>query len=470
MLDNPHMLPAWQKLAHMPPTFDETPRQYHAAGLTLDLTTAGFNNDVQSELFALAEACNWSGARNDLLSGVAVNTSENRPALHTALRATESKIPAMVYEDIRAIRSTIYAAIARVQTLGAVDIIHIGLGGSGLGPLFLRSFFQSFMGSEYRLHIIINADPATLRKIQNQCDPKKTIVIIASKTFMTEETILVAEYLKKWLGDMRRMFAITGQYMRAQGFGVQPDHIIPMPDWLGGRFSMWGGVALPILLTFGLDLFDQLISGARAMDEHFANAPREENLPLLLTLAHIWQRNFMHCGARAIIPYADALRHLMPYLQQLEMESNGKAAAVSTAPVIFGGVGTTVQHSFMQQMHQGGDITATDFIIADEIPGEPSLNEFLRRSALAQSAALAHGAPPEFPGGRPSNMIFMPGSTPAALGALIALYEHKVFLEAQIWGINCFDQPGVELGKQLGREIAIGKLPRSTAARLERYK
>jgi len=470
MVDNPHMLPVWQKLAHMPPAFDETPRQHHAAGLTLDLTTAGFNNDALHELFALAEACNWSGARDDLLSGAIVNTSENRPALHTALRAAESKIPAIVHDDVQAIRTSIYAAIGRVQALSAVDIIHVGLGGSGLGPLFLRSFFQGLAGSEYRLHIIINADPNTLRKIQNQCDPKKTIVIIASKTFMTEETMLVAEYLKKWLGDMRRMFAVTAQATRAQQFGVQPEHIIPMHDWLGGRFSLWGGVALPILLTFGLGLFDQLISGARAMDEHFAAAPREENLPLLLALAHVWQRSFMHCSARAIIPYADALRHLMQYLQQLEMESNGKAAAIPTAPAIFGGVGTTVQHSFMQQLHQSSDITATDFIIVDELPGEPVLNEFLRRSALAQSAALAHGAPPEFPGGRPSNLIFLPNLTAGALGALIALYEHKVFLEAQIWGINCFDQPGVELGKQLGREIAAGKLPRSTAARIDRYK
>jgi len=464
---------AWQALDLLAPAFDETPRISRAAGLTLDLTTAGYDGAVQQQLFALAEELNWSSARDDLLSGAHVNTSENQAALHTAMRAAGDKIPPAVKGDVLAARAAIQTCLAKVQAIGALDIIHVGLGGSGLAPLFLRSFFQGAQGvsgSNYRLHIIVNADPVTLRRIQQQCDPRKTIVVIASKTFTTDETMLVANQLKTWLGDLRRMFAVTLQAPLAEKFGVPKDHIIPLPEWLGGRFSLWGGVAFPILLTFGPQQFEQLQQGARKMDEHFASAPAEESLPLLLALAHIWQQNFMGCRTRVIIPYADALRHLPAYLQQLEMESNGKACVVPTAPAIFGGVGSTVQHSFMQWMHQGSDLAATDFVVADRLPGEAALSEVLRRNALAQSAALAHGAPPEFPGGRPSNMVFLPELSPAALGALLALYEHKVYLEAHIWGINCFDQPGVELGKKLARQISTGDIPRSTGARLARYK
>lgn len=470
MANNPTAFPTWQVLEKCSPSFDETPRQYDAAGLTLDLTTAGFNTETQNHLLALAEQAGWATARDNLLSGAVVNPSENRAALHTALRAAPEKIPEVARQEIADLRAALNSCISRVKMIGAMDIIHIGLGGSGLAPLFLRSFMQGHGGSNYRLHIMMNADPVILRRVQQMCDPKKTIVIIASKSFTTEETMLVAQQLKPWLGDMRRMFAVTAASDLAQKFGVPKEHIVPMADWLGGRFSVWGGVILSNILTFGQEPFTQLFAGARAMDEHFAVAPAAQNLPLLFALAHIWQRNFMKCTARAIIPYADALRHLTRYLQQLEMESNGKPAHVGTAPIVFGEVGTTAQHSFMQLLHQGTVMAATDFIVMDKLPGAAELSQCLRNNALAQSAALAHGAPPDSPGGRPSNMIFMPELTPHALGALLALYEHKTYLEAHIWGINCFDQPGVELGKKLARQIAAGEVPRSTGARLDRYK
>jgi glucose-6-phosphate isomerase len=266
------------------------------------------------------------------------------------------------------------------------------------------------------------------------------------------------------------MFAITGKPDIAKSFGVPPDNIMPLPDWLGGRFSLWGCITFPIILTFGPQLVDQLLHGARLMDEHFATAPAEQNAPLQLALAHLWQRNFMGCEAHAIIPYADALRHLPAYIQQLEMESNGKPAAVPTVPVIFGGVGTTVQHSFMQWFHQSQSMASCDLISVDKLPGSEELSLLLRRNVLAQSSALAHGAPPVCPGGRPSNMIFVPELSATTLGALMALYEHKVMLAAHFWGINAFDQPGVELSKQLARQIEKGEVPRSTAPRLERYK
>lgn len=470
MTADPRNTHAWQTLSDSQAVFDETAREYHAAGLTLDLTTAGLGDVTRNHLLQLAEEMDWSRARTDLLSGAHVNTSEKRPALHTALRAMPDKVVPAVREDVKQCHDKINACLGAVQKMGTVNIIHVGIGGSALAPILLRSFFNALAVPQYRLHIVMNADPMTLNKLQQTCDPQNTIVIIASKSFKTEDTMLIAHHLREWLGNPRRLFAVTGQPKLAQDFGVPLDQIVPLQDWLGGRFSLWGGVSLPILLTFGAPLFEELQHGARLMDQHFATAPAEKNLPLLFALAHIWQRNFMGCFARAIVPYADALHHLPTYLQQLEMECNGKPAGVPTAPVVFGGAGTTVQHSFMQWLHQGSDLASTDFILVDRMPGDEALGDFLRRNALAQSAALAHGSAPNFAGGRPSNLIFMPTLSAKLMGALIALYEHKVYLEAHLWGINCFDQPGVELGKKLARQIAAGDFPRSTEARLARYK
>lgn len=470
MTFDPTQLTSWQALTECKAAFDETPREYHAAHLTLDLTTAGFDGETQKKLFALAKERNWFAARDFLMEGGIVNVSENRAALHTALRARSEDVHASVKDEHKNSMIALRKCMNLVQTLGAIDIIHIGMGGSGLAPMFLRSFFQGFIGQKYRLHIVVNADPSTLQKIRQQCDPKKTIVVVASKSFTTEETMLIATNLKPWLGDLNRMFAITGKPDGAIAFGVPADNVMAYPDWLGGRFSLWGSVAFPVLLAFGNAPFEELLHGARTMDEHFATAPIEKSLPVLFALAHIWQRNFMGCTSHAVIPYADALRHFPAYIQQLEMESNGKASPVPTASVNYGGVGTTVQHSFMQWMHQGSDMSYTDFIVVDKLPGSEELTAFLRNNALAQSSALAHGAPPDFLGGRPSNMIFMQELSSFTLGALLALYEHKVYLEAHIWGINCFDQPGVELGKKLARQIDQGQTPRSTAPRLARYK
>ncbi len=469
-LPDPTQTPSWQALSECKPVFDETPREYHAAGLTLDLTTSGFDGETQQKLLTLAKERNWFAARDFLMEGGVVNVTENRAALHTALRARSEDVHWSIREEVKTELITLRKCVNLVQTLGAIDIIHIGMGGSGLAPMFLRSFFQGFIGQKYRLHILVNADPSTLQKIKQQCDPRKTVIVVASKTFTTDETMLLATHLRPWLGDLNRMFAITGQPEGAKAFGVPADNIMGYPDWLGGRFSLWGSVAFPVLLAFGNAPFEELLHGARTMDEHFSTAPAEKSLPVLFALAHIWQRNFMGCASHAVIPYADALRHFPVYIQQLEMESNGKAATVATASVNYGGVGTTVQHSFMQWLHQGNGMSYTDFIVVDKLPGNEELTAFLRNSALAQSSALAHGAPPDFPGGRPSNMIFMNELSSFTLGALLALYEHKVYLEAHIWGINCFDQPGVELGKRLTRQIGEGQTPRSTASRLARYK
>lgn len=470
MAQCPTELSSWQSLQHDAPVFDETPRQYHAANLTLDLTTAGFSDATQQKLFAVAKERNWFAARDFLMEGGKVNASEDRAALHTALRARSEDVHWSVKDEVKTEQIALRKCLNHANAIGAIDIIHIGMGGSGLAPMFLRSFFQGYSGQKYRLHILVNADPSTLLKTKQQCDPRKTIIVVASKTFTTEETMLISTHLKPWLGDLQRMFAVTNEPEGAKAFGIPADNIMGYPAWLGGRFSLWGAVAFPVLLTFGNALFEEMLHGARTMDEHFATAPLEKNMPLVFALAHIWQRNFMHCNSHAVIPYADALRHFPAYIQQLEMESNGKPAAVATAAVNYGGVGTTVQHSFMQWMHQGSEKSFTDFIIVDKLPGEENLAVFLRNSALAQSSALAHGAPPEFPGGRPSNLIFMEELSAFTMGALIALYEHKIYLEGHIWGINSFDQPGVELGKRLVRGIENGQVPRSTGPRLARYK
>ena len=460
---------AWPTLTALVPQFKGESHDYEAAGLTLDLTTAGMDENILSNLLALAEELNWAKARDNLFSGKPVNVSEKRPALHTALRAGVTDIPESVREDVRTCRDKMNGALVQIDHIKPLHIIHVGIGGSALGPMFLQHFLGRRARSKYDLHIINNADPETLAKVQAACDPARTIVIIASKSFGTEDVMLVAHELADWVKDPRRIFAITGRPDLTESFGIEKGHIVPIQDWLGGRFSIWGGVSLPILLNFGGKAFEDFLFGARMMDLHFRTASPHENLPLLMALAHLWQRDFMRCAAHAIVPYTDALHYLPPYIQQLEMESNGKVGTVQTAPVIFGGTGTTVQHSFMQWFHQGPGFASADFILPLKTEGKPKLAEFMRNNALAQSAALAHGAAPDFLGGHPSNLIFM-DLTPSALGALLALYEHKIYLQAHFWGINCFDQPGVELGKRLVRDIKAGKIPRSTEVRLEHYK
>ena len=460
---------SWPALTALVPQFKGDPREHTAAGITLDLTTAGIDENILSHLLMLAEELNWAHARDDLFAGKPVNISEKRPALHMALRAALADIPKSAQEDVRVCRDKMNGAVARIEHIKPLHIIHVGIGGSSLGPMFLQHFLGRHARSKYDVHFINNADPETLMKVQAACDPGRTVVIIASKSFATEDVMLVAHELADWLKEPRRIFAITGRPDLTEAFGIDKGHVVPIADWLGGRFSIWGGVYLPILLNFCGKAFEEFLSGARAMDQHFRTAAPRENLPLLMSLAHLWQRDFIRCAAHAIVPYTDALYYLPPYIQQLEMESNGKIGTVQTAPVIFGGMGTTVQHSFMQWLHQGPGFASVDFILPHKTEGKAKLVEFMRNNALAQSAALAHGTPPDFLGGHPSNLIFM-DLTPVALGALLALYEHKIFLQAHFWGINCFDQPGVELGKRLAREIKAGKIPRSTESRLASYK
>ncbi|MDE2029412.1 MAG: glucose-6-phosphate isomerase, partial [Alphaproteobacteria bacterium] len=321
-----------------------------------------------------------------------------------------------------------------------------------------------------------NADASDLESALDGLDPAQTLFVVVSKTFTTQETLLNAHAARRWLVEKlgeeavaRHFVAVSANLAGTAAFGIPGANVFPMWDWVGGRFSLWSAAGLSLALAVGNDSFRELLSGAAAMDEHFLAAPLERNMPVLLALLGIWNRNFLNMPALAVLPYCEALRELPRYLQQLEMESNGKAAArggmadYDTAPVLFGECGTVGQHSFHQWLHQGTTRIAADFIgvAADEM-NRPDCHRALMANLAAQIGALAFGqrkadAPQDmYPGGRPSNLILLDRLDPRRLGALLALYEHKVFVQGVIWDINSFDQPGVELGKRLARGLEKG--------------
>jgi glucose-6-phosphate isomerase len=305
-----------------------------------------------------------------------------------------------------------------------------------------------------------NVDPRDLERALESARPEETLVLIASKTFTTQETMANAERAKRW--GARESYAITANVEAAKRFGVA--EVLPMWDWVGGRYSVWSAVGFAAMCAIGPQAFDEFLAGGREMDEHFAAAPAEKNLPVLLALAGVWNTNFLGCATHAVLPYANALRLLPAYLQQLEMESNGKRTDrrgrivdYATAPVLWGAEGTVSQHSFHQLLHQGTQVVPCDFI---DLGLEPNLSA----NARAQADALAFGTddpklPPyrRYPGNRPSGMLSLDGCTPRNLGRLIALYEHKVFVQGVIWNINSFDQWGVELGKEMAKKLLSGR-------------
>ncbi len=381
---------------------------------------------------------------------------------------------------------------AEGQTFNA--IVHIGIGGSDFGPRLVWEALRA-PAPAIDLRFVANVDPAEITLALDGLEAARTLVVVVSKTFTTQETMANAQIARDWLrqalgeaGD-RHLVAVSAAPETAQAFGVQPDQIFGFRDWVGGRYSVWSAVGLSCAVALGPDIFDQLLAGGAAMDAHFQQAPLERNAPVLLALAHIFNRNGMDRPIRAVVPYAQRLRLLPNFLQQLEMESNGKRVsrdggplAQATAAAVFGDAGTNVQHAFFQLMHQGTDIIPADILaVAASADGHEASQRKLLANALAQAEALMVGrseaevrqalaaeglsaeevdrlAPQKtFPGNRPTSFILMPGLDGAALGALIALYEHKTFVEGTIWGVNSFDQWGVELGKTLAGRI-LGEL------------
>lgn len=418
--------------------------------------------------------------RTKLFAGEKVNTAENRAALHVALRQTGH----MAIPEVRALHERMARFVSDIhkgKLRGASGrpirhVVNIGIGGSDLGPRLAVGALTPF-ASGVQVHFVANADAYEFLQAVKNLNPAETLFLIVSKTFTTKETLLNAQLARQWITDKlgaqaaaQHFIGISANQKEAKNFGLAEDHIFPMWDWVGGRYSLWSAAGLSIALAAGMDNFEQMLAGAAAMDEHFKSTPLMQNMPVLLGLLGIWYRDFFNMKAQAILPYSERLRDLPRYLQQLEMESNGKSvtrdgasADYATAPIIFGECGTVGQHSFHQWLHQGSDIVPVDFVgVAEDDLGQPAHHRVLLTNMVAQAGALAFGQteakePQEFyAGGRPSNLILLDRLDPRSLGLLLALYEHKTFVQGVIWQLNSFDQPGVELGKRLARELETG--------------
>jgi glucose-6-phosphate isomerase len=440
-------------------------------------------------LLELAAQSGVAAKRDAMFHGEKINTTENRAVLHTALRAPSSAKILVDGEDvIPAVHETLaklfaFAEGIRAGTIAAADgkpftdVVNIGIGGSDLGPMMATAALAPYHDGPC-LHYCANVDAAHLTDIIKHLDPARTLFIIASKTFTTVETMTNAQSARRWIvaalgeGAVNTHFAaVSTALAKAAAFGIPAERIFGFWDWVGGRYSVWSAIGLPVMIAIGSNNFREFLSGARAMDEHFCSAPLNENLPVLLALVGIWHRNVCAYPARAILPYEQRLARLPAYLQQLDMESNGKGVTKdglpvprATGPLVFGEPGTNGQHAFYQLLHQGTDVIPCEFLVAAE-GHEPDMvhhHELLIANCLAQAQALmigrtleeAQGNPHRvFPGNRPSVTLAFRKLTPNTLGRLIALYEHRVFTEAAIWDINAFDQWGVELGKELATKL-----------------
>ncbi|MGB3455835.1 MAG: glucose-6-phosphate isomerase [Litorimonas sp.] len=434
-------------------------------------------------LLDLARSADLEGWRTRLFAGEPINSSEGRAVLHTALRGVGG---AAVADDVTAMRARIRTFAEDIRASGQFDdIVHVGIGGSDLGPRLVADALDATQQAGPRLHFANNVDGASVNDALSGLDPARTLVIVVSKSFGTQETKMNADSVRAWLeaagcAPSDHVLAVSANRDRAVAFGIDPDNIFDFWDWVGGRYSVWSAVGLSLAIAYGPDAFERMLDGAADMDIHFRDAPLARNMPVLMALVGVWNRNALDYGSLAVIPYARRLRKLPAFLQQLEMESNGKSArrdggeAPLTCPVVWGDEGTNGQHAFFQWLHQGLPGAPVDFVaVIHDHEGRPDHHRALLANCFAQSEALMLGKPegvvrsenagrddldalaPQktFPGNRPSTTLTLDALSPEAIGALIALYEHKVFVQGVIWGINSFDQWGVELGKVLAGTI-----------------
>jgi glucose-6-phosphate isomerase len=487
---------------------------FDAPEVFADLSKNRLDTATLRFLLDLACECRLEARRDAMLAGEAVNVTEGRAALHTALRAPRSAAPHS--DEVHGVleRMLTYAEQVRdTATSGIRHVVNIGIGGSDLGPQMAVPALDAFVHPGLSFHFVSNVDGHDIAPVLRRLRPENTLFIIASKTFTTQETMANAAAARAWFlaqggTDTRRHFvASTTNVQAAAQFGI--DTTFGFWDWVGGRYSLWSAIGLPIALAIGAENFRALLAGAHAMDRHFASAPLAQNLPVLLGLLDVWYRNFHGFPSRSVAPYHQGLRRLPAYLQQLEMESNGKSVDMSgdtvpfaTSPVVWGEPGTNGQHAYFQMLHQGPDVVPVEFIAVRHPTHElADSHTKLLAHCLAQSQALMQGkttaealaekAPTasaslnaetiarhrSFPGNRPSTTLVLERLTPSSLGALIALYEHRVFTSGALWGINSFDQWGVELGKALAGELlprfATGStegLDASTAGLLQRLR
>ena len=497
-----------------------------AAGLHLDLSKQALTAEGLDAALALARAADVEGARGRLFEGFAVNSSEDRAVLHPALRAPTGSGFAAKGEPVsgevevtRARMKVLADAIRSGEVRGATGerfraIVHIGIGGSDLGPRLLWDALRP-LDPPMELRFAANVDGADMLAALHGLEAANTLVVIVSKTFTTLETLANAEIARAWLvqalgedGARAHLAAVSAAPGKTGPFGIAPERVFAFADWVGGRFSIWSAVGLSCAIALGFETFQAFLDGAAAMDDHFTAAPLDRNAPVLMALAEVWNRNGLGRSVRAVVPYARRLALLPAFLQQLEMESNGKrvtregsAVLRATAATVFGDAGTNGQHAFFQLLHQGTDVIPVDLVLVAEGDGPPDMHAKLLANGIAQAEALmigrseaevreeleAKGMDPAeidalapqrtFPGGRPTNTIVLPRMDAASLGALLALYEHKVFVEGVLWGINSFDQWGVELGKTLATRVQgeleggeAGPHDPSTAALIARFR
>ncbi len=508
--------------------FDQHPDRAQAfsastGDLLFDYSKTQIDADIRTALIGLCDQSNLADRRDAMFSGAKINETEGRAVLHTALRNLDGgpvevdglDVMPDVLDTLQRMR--VFAEEVRGGTYAGAggsftDVVNIGIGGSDLGPVMATHALSPYHDGP-RVHYVSNVDGAHIADILRQLDPTRTLVIVASKTFTTIETMTNARTARAWMseggGDPARQFAAVSSAMdKTRAFGIPEERVFGFADWVGGRYSVWGPVGLPVMIAVGSNAFDAFLSGAQSMDVHFRAADWIENMPVMLALVGIWHRQVQGHASRAVLPYDQRLLRLPAYFQQLEMESNGKSVAmdgstldVPSGPVVWGEPGTNGQHAFYQLIHQGTDVIPCEFMVAAQ-GHEPELahhHRLLLSNCLAQSEALMRGRSLEearnrmaakgldgaelerqarhrvFPGNRPSTTLIYPQLTPFVLGQIIALYEHRVFVEGVLLGINSFDQWGVELGKELatslgpivdGEEGTAGK-DGSTAALVE---
>jgi glucose-6-phosphate isomerase len=485
-----------------PQRFDKL--SVEAAGLFLDYSKNRLDGRTLELLAELARERGVEARRDAMFAGERINNTENRAVLHTALRAPRGSRLVVDGQDVNA---DVHAVLDRIRSftdavrsgewLGhtgkpITDIVNIGIGGSDLGPKMVVLALRHYAHPRLTMHFVSNVDGHDMDAALSQVDPETTLFIVASKTFTTAETMMNAQTARSWFLERapedalaKHFVAVSTNTEAIKSFGIDPANMFPFWDWVGGRYSVWSAIGLSVALAVGFGYFSDFLAGAHAMDEHFRTAPIEQNMPMLLALVGFWNREFLDAHSVTIAPYHQDLNRFPAYLQQLDMESNGKCVTregdpvdTPTCPAIWGEPGTNGQHAYFQLLHQGTDLTPIDFIAALR-PAHEMENHHtaLLANCFAQSEAFmkgktieevradlqAQGLPPEeverlaphktFPGNRPSNTILMERLTPSTLGALIALYEHKTFVQGVIWNVNSFDQWGVELGKVLAKKI-----------------
>ena len=514
---NPTQTKAWKKLeAHfkiqkkerIQDAFQNEKSRFAALSIhwedfLVDYSKNRLSTETLSLLQELAEECGLKSAIESYFDGDAINQTEDRAVLHTALRAQESDqvfvdgldvIPEIfaVKEKISQFTSAIISGNHKGYTGKTItDVVNIGIGGSDLGPAMIVEGLE-FYKNHLNTHFVSNVEGDHVHEILKKLDPETTLFVIVSKTFTTQETLTNANTIRKWFlqhasedAIAKHFVAVSTNLTKIEAFGIHPDNVFPMKDWVGGRFSLWSAVGLSVALAVGSDNFESLLKGANAMDTHFIGTPFEKNIPVVLALISVWYNNFWGAESEAIIPYTQYLRNLPAYLQQGIMESNGKSVDrngdpidYQTGTIIWGGSGTNAQHAFFQLIHQGTKLIPADFIgFKKSLYGEEDHHQKLMANFLAQTEALMQGKDgtavqkelvktdksPEaieallpfkiFKGNNPTNTLLIDALTPESLGKLVAMYEHKIFVQGVVWNIFSYDQWGVELGKQLASVI-----------------